>query len=122
MKILLFVIIILITSCRPNANNANTIATTIANNTHGEELYKTQCANCHKINENYIGPSLKGATTRWPSNTLLYDFVRNSQEVIARNEYAKKIFMQYKQSPMLPFPHLSDNDIEQILQYCDSAK
>jgi cytochrome c2 len=90
--------------------------------TAGENLFKANCATCHKPAENYVGPALKGVASRWESKELLYDFVRNSQEVIARNTYAKKIFEEYKQSPMLPYPHLKDEEIQGILDYCDTYK
>lgn len=74
---------------------------------------------CHKRDQDFIGPALKGSVSHWPDKALLYDFVRNSQEVISRNEYAKKLFEQYKQSPMTPFPQLKDDEIEAILNYCN---
>jgi mono/diheme cytochrome c family protein len=88
----------------------------------GETLFKANCANCHKPSEKYIGPALQGTSKRWESNELLYDFVRNSQEVIARNAYAKKLFEEYKQSPMMPYPQLKDDDIQSILDYCENYK
>ncbi len=91
-------------------------------NTHGEELFKANCASCHKPNERYVGPALQGVKNRWESTELLYAFVKNSQEVISRNGYAKKLYDEYKQSPMLPYPNLSDKDIDDILQYCDGYK
>ena len=91
-------------------------------NSHGEELFKANCASCHKPNERYVGPALQGATKRWESTALLYAFVRNSQEVISRNAYAKKLYEEYKQSPMLPYPNLKDGDIDDILKYCDNYK
>jgi cytochrome c2 len=93
-----------------------------AANTNGETLFKANCASCHKPAENYVGPALKGVVSRWESKELLYDFVRNSQEVIGRNAYAKKLFEEYKQSPMLPYPQLKDEDIQGILDYCEAYK
>jgi mono/diheme cytochrome c family protein len=90
--------------------------------TDGEVLFKASCATCHKPNEKLVGPALQGVTKRWESKELLYDFVRNSQEVIARNAYAKKLFKEYNQSPMLPYPQLTDEDIQGILDYCDNYK
>jgi mono/diheme cytochrome c family protein len=90
--------------------------------TDGEVLFKTTCATCHKPNEKLVGPALQGVTKRWESKELLYDFVRNSQEVIGRNAYAKKLFEEYKKSPMLPYPQLTDEDIQGILDYCDNYK
>ena len=89
-------------------------------NTNGETLFKNNCASCHKPNERYIGPALQGSAARWESRELLYAFVRNSQEIISRNAYAKKLYNEYNQSPMLPYPNLSDNDIKDILSYCET--
>lgn len=90
--------------------------------TDGEVLFKASCATCHKPNEKLVGPALKGVTKRWESKSLLYDFVRNSQEVIGRNGYAKKLFKEYNQSPMMPYPQLTDEDIQGVLDYCDAYK
>ena len=92
----------------------------VAVNTNGETLFKANCASCHKPNEKYVGPALQGAASRWESRELLYAFVRNSQEVISRNAYAKKLYDEYNQSPMLPYPNLTDNDIKDILSYCET--
>ena len=93
---------------------------TTAVNTNGETLFKANCASCHKPNEKYVGPALQGAASRWESKELLYAFVRNSQEIISRNAYAKKLYDEYNQSPMLPYPNLTDNDIKDILSYCET--
>ena len=87
---------------------------------NGETLFKSNCASCHKPNEKYVGPALQGVVSRWESKELLYAFVRNSQEVISRNAYAKKLYDEYKQSPMLPYPNLKDTDIDDILRYCET--
>ena len=87
---------------------------------NGETLFKAHCASCHKPNEKYVGPALQGVTTRWESKELLNAFVRNSQEVISRNAYAKKLYNEYNQSPMLPYPNLTDKDIDDILRYCQN--
>ena len=92
----------------------------VAVNANGETLFKANCASCHKPNEKYVGPALQGAANRWESRELLYAFVRNSQEIISRNAYAKKLYDEYNQSPMLPYPNLTDDDIKDILVYCET--
>jgi cytochrome c551/c552 len=94
----------------------------VASNRKGEILFKANCATCHKPAEPFVGPALKGVASRWESKELLYAFVKNSQEVIGRNAYAKKLFEEYRQSPMLPYPNLNDEDIQNVLDYCDSYK
>lgn len=123
MKCLVLLSLVLIVACnnpseeRKEEFKKSTIDTGLAN---GETLFKANCASCHKPNERYVGPALQGVVSRWESKELLYAFVRNSQEVIARNTYAKKLYDEYKQSPMLPYPNLKDQDIDDILRYCQN--
>jgi cytochrome c2 len=122
MKNILFLMILFFVGCNSSVENNpsnNTQENIVATNKNGESLFKANCASCHKANQNYVGPALAGVASRWESKALLYDFVRNSQEVIGRNAYAKKLFEEYKQSPMLPYPQLKDDDIQGILDYCE---
>jgi cytochrome c2 len=121
MKNILLLLFIFLVGCNNSNENATQENISTAN-INGETLFKANCASCHKPGENYVGPALQGVTKRWESKALLYDFVRNSQEVIARNAYAKKLFEEYKQSPMLPYPQLKDEDIQSILDYCEAYK
>ena len=122
MRCLIFLCLIFLAACNTSSEERkeelkNSIAVT---NTNGETLFKANCASCHKPNERYVGPALQGVVSRWESKELLYAFVRNSQEVISRNTYAKKLYEEYKQSPMLPYPNLKDQDIDDILRYCQN--
>ncbi len=126
MKINLLCLILIIAGCHHNTPEKNEHTerkeNTMVVNTNGEAIFKANCASCHKPNEKYIGPALQNAKNRWESRELLYAFVKNSQDVISRNGYPKKLYDEYKQSPMLPYPNLSDKDIDDILQYCDGYK
>jgi cytochrome c2 len=125
MKNIFFLIILFLVGCNNSTENitTNNVQENIStSNSNGEALFKANCASCHRFAENYVGPALAGVASRWESKELLYDFVRNSQEVIGRNAYAKKLFEEYKQSPMLPYPQLKDDDIQSILDYCEAYK
>ena len=123
MKYIIFLCVVFLVACNNEGQekkeehkaSASEIATI-----NGETLFKANCASCHKPNQKYVGPALKGAGARWESQELLYAFVRNSQEIISRNAYAKKLYDEYNQSPMLPYPNLTDNDIKDILSYCET--
>ena len=122
MRCLIFLCFVFFAACNTSSTEKKeelkkTIDVGIAN---GETLFKANCASCHKPNEKYVGPALQGVVSRWESKELLYAFVRNSQEVISRNAYAKKLYDEYKQSPMLPYPNLKDQDIDDILRYCET--
>jgi mono/diheme cytochrome c family protein len=83
----------------------------------GEQLFRTNCSQCHLPNKDFVGPALAGVESRWKSKELLYEFIKNSQAVINKDEYAKALFIKWKQTAMLPYPQLSDADIDAILSY-----
>ena len=123
MKFNYLIVLVFIISCNTKSagnKTTNTDSSVAVANTNGETLFKANCASCHKPNEKYVGPALQGVVSRWESKELLYAFVRNSQEVISRNTYAKKLYDEYKQSPMLSYPNLKDQDIDDILRYCQN--
>ena len=123
MRFLFFLSLVFFVACNNPIENRSEEAvklTTDLGLANGETLFKANCSSCHKPNERYVGPALQDAVSRWETKELLYAFVRNSQEVISRNAYAKKLYEQYKQSPMLPYPNLKDKDIDDILRYCQT--
>jgi len=85
----------------------------------GEALFKANCANCHKPDERYSGPALKGWKDREPSPDWVYKWVANPAAMIATDPYAKKLFEEYKPTIMTSFPQLKKGDIDAILKYVD---
>lgn len=125
MKFLYFSIALLALSCnsneqQPAATGGNSSASTTKNEA-GEHLFKVNCIQCHLPARDFAAPALAGVEKRWSDKKLLYDFVRNSQEVIKKDKYAADLFTKWKQAPMLPFPKLSDTDIDNILDYCNEV-
>ena len=88
---------------------------------NAQALFKVNCSQCHMANKDFIGPALAGVESRWKRKELLYAFVRNSQEVIKKDTYAKELFIKWKQIPMLAYPELSDEEIEAIFSYCNEV-
>lgn len=116
-KYMIAVIVILMTACNNPTNNSP--EKVVAKGPDGEQLYKVNCSQCHRPSTDFVGPKLKGAEANWKDKKLLYEFVRNSADVIKRDDYAKSLFEKYNQSPMMAMPHLSDADIDAILKYCN---
>ncbi len=87
----------------------------------GQVLFKRNCAQCHMPDKDFIGPSLVGVEARWKSKDLLYKFIKNSEEVIKTDPYAKELFIKWKEVPMLPNPQLTDADIDAILSYTNGS-
>ena len=88
----------------------------------GETLFKANCANCHKPNQDYTGPALAGARNREPSKDWVYKWVANPSSMIASDPYAKTLFEKWKPTVMTAFPALKKADIDAILDYVDAYK
>ena len=100
-----------ISNAASNENNESSM--------NGEQLYKINCIQCHLPHKDFIGPAIAGVEDRWPDKKLLYEYVRNSQDVIKKDKYAADLFEKWKKTPMMPFPQLSDADIDAIFSYCN---
>jgi mono/diheme cytochrome c family protein len=96
-------------------------AENIAPNEKGKKLFYGKCASCHMVNNDMSGPALKGVEDRWPDKKKLYAFIRNSEEVIRSDKYARELWIQWNQTQMLPHPDLTDEDITAILEYIRSV-
>lgn len=90
----------------------------------GESLFKAQCASCHNKNmkDKMTGPALGGAQEKWGDDKALYQWVRNSQGLIASGHpRANELWAQYKPNIMTAFPNLKDEEIANILAYIDGV-
>ena len=114
----------MLAACGSNSERTSTASATQPDapvNEKGAQLFKINCQQCHLLAKDFAAPALAGAEKRWENKALLYDFVRNSAAVIEKNKYAADLFEKWKQAPMLPFPQLSNEDIDAILEYCNQA-
>lgn len=83
-------------------------------------LFRQNCASCHSIEQDLVGPALKGVTERRDS-AWLYGFIINSQEMIqAGDPIAVELFNRFNKVPMPSHPHLSTEEITAILNHIDS--
>ncbi|HZI68950.1 MAG TPA: c-type cytochrome, partial [Hanamia sp.] len=93
-----------------------------AQSSNGEALFKANCASCHKPDEQYVGPALKGARDREPSKDWVYKWVHNTTTMVNTDPYAKKLKEQMGGVVMTEFPDLSNSDIDAILEYANNYK
>ena len=112
---LLIIFSVLFFTCNNSKNNVEEKASAVS----GGQLFKINCAQCHRPAEDLTGPALKNATARWKDRTMLYEFIKNPQEVIAKDAYARELFAKWKQAYMQPFPNLTNEEIDSILNYCN---
>ncbi|SHF54033.1 Cytochrome c2 [Arenibacter palladensis] len=86
----------------------------------GKQLFNQNCAACHALNKKMTGPALAGVTEKYDKEWL-YQWIKNSPAMIkAGDADALKIYNEYNQAAMTPFPLLSNQDIDDILAYTDA--
>lgn len=83
----------------------------------GKKLFKTQCASCHKLDKKLIGPALGNIEDK-RTNKWLKDWIKDNAALRASGDKdAIAVFEEYKGAPMTAFPHLTDENIDDILYY-----
>ena len=107
-------------ACNSKNNAYPVTAATASTQINGEQLFKVNCSQCHKATEDFTAPALAGVEKRWKSKALLYEFIKSSEDVIARDAYARALYKKWNQAYMQPFSHLSNEDIDAILRYCNA--
>lgn len=100
---------------------AQEIPTEDAAITSGKSLFQSNCKACHKVHEKLIGPKLANVYDRAPSIDWIKSFIKNPAAMIASgDDYAVKLFDQYKPTMMTGFSGLKDEDIMNLLAYIKS--
>jgi len=92
--------------------------------TEGHKIFINNCVQCHNIKTDKIGPALEGALARWNNDTArIRNFIRNSAEVIkAGDPRAVEVYEKWNKTLMTPMPHLTDGDIDKVLEYIAEGK
>lgn len=84
----------------------------------GETIFKSKCTACHKIDSKLVGPALGPQISSETDDAYLVKWIQNSQALIAaKNPKAVKIYDEYNQMAMPPFPDLSEADITNVIAY-----
>jgi mono/diheme cytochrome c family protein len=80
----------------------------------GKAVFEQKCTACHKLDERYVGPALKGVTQRrkpeWIMNMIL-----NPSEMLEKDPTAKELLGTYL-TPMT-FQDVSKEQARAILEY-----
>lgn len=80
----------------------------------GEEIFRTKCSACHKMDERYVGPPMNDIVeNRTPAYVM--NMMLNPEEMLQRHPEARAKLAEY----MTPMPNqqLSENDARAVLEY-----
>lgn len=82
---------------------------------HGEEIFKSKCMACHRIDKKFVGPAPKGIlerrTPEWIMNMIL-----NPEEMTKNDPLAKALMVEFNGAPMAN-QGLTEEDARQVLEY-----
>jgi len=80
----------------------------------GATVFETKCSACHKFEERYVGPALKGVTQRrkpeWIMNMIL-----NPEQMCREDPEARKLLGEYM--VQMTFQNVSQDEARNILEY-----
>jgi hypothetical protein len=87
-------------------------------NERGKKLFHDNCSVCHSLWSTDNPPWLENIEQRVLDCDVLYSFIKNSDEVIKSGDpYFVQLYNDYGKISMNKFPNLTDNDIDDILEY-----
>ena len=90
---------------------------------NGEKLFKANCTACHALDKQLVGPALGGVVDRLKKEQnldtdWLHKWIKDNKALRASGDkYANEVFEKFNKTEMTQFPSLSDQDINDILEY-----
>lgn len=80
----------------------------------GKKTFESKCAQCHKMDERYTGPALRGVTeSRTPE--YIMNMILNPQEMTQKHPEARKLLAVY--ANQMTFQNVTEEDARQLLEY-----
>lgn len=115
---------LLLASCGSETNVQDNSATeTKPAISAGKQVFINNCSQCHNLKADKIGPKLEGSFANWNNDTTRFRaFIRNSRAAIESGDpRAVEVAKQWSNALMTEMPHLTDNDINEILDYINKG-
>lgn len=104
--------------CLPGIAGAAEYSRDAATLAQGKTIFLQQCASCHALAQDGIGPPLGGVTTLAGEEQLV-QWIRDPAKVIASNDARAAALLRRYKVPMPSFAHLSSAEISAVLAYLD---
>lgn len=80
----------------------------------GEKTFETNCSGCHKLDERYVGPPLRGVTTR-RTPTYVMNMIMAPDTMYTRHPVARGLLAQF--GTQMPNLHLSETQARELMEY-----
>ncbi len=80
----------------------------------GEKLFNEKCTACHKIDERYVGPPLKGVTKK-RSPEWIMNMILEPQKMTQEDPVAKELLAEYL--AQMTNQNVNEQDARAILEY-----
>lgn len=90
---------------------------------NGEQLFKSKCSTCHSLKQKSTGPMLQGVKQKWVDageGDMLYEWVRNSQDLIASEKSSMANAIKNFSASKMPPQQVTNEDVDAILSYVDN--
>lgn len=90
---------------------------------NGEQLFKTNCAACHALDKQLVGPALGGVVERLKTEQnldtdWLHKWIKDNEALRkSGDKYANEVYEKFNKAAMNAFPNLTDTEINDILAY-----
>ena len=81
----------------------------------GKGLFNARCSACHKVEEKYIGPAIKGIMDR-RSPEWIMNMILNPEEKVQKDAIAKKVYEEFNMAPMANMG-LTQEETRSVLEY-----
>lgn len=82
--------------------------------TKGKATFEAKCAACHKMEERYVGPALKGVTQRRKPEWIM-NMVMNPVEMTQKDPTAQALLGEYL--TQMTFQNVTQEETREMLEY-----
>lgn len=80
----------------------------------GKTIFESKCSACHKIEERYIGPAIKGVTERRTAEWIM-NMILNPEQMVKEDPIAKQLLAEFM-APMAN-QNLTEEEARKVLEY-----
>ncbi|HEU5358863.1 MAG TPA: cytochrome c [Gemmatimonadales bacterium] len=84
----------------------------------GEKTFQANCTACHKLDERYVGPALRGVTDR-RTPTYVMNMILAPDTMYTRHPVARGLLAQF--ATQMPNLHLSETQARELMEYLREA-